>query len=86
MRKKPLPDEMSLKEIRKYAGLTQQKLAEEIGIGFSSLSHYEKQTAKPSLEVFVKLCESLEVSPRVLLKALGFDVTNIPKDEDNSSA
>lgn len=44
-----------LKEKRIEAGLSQNKLAEEIGIGRSTLSLLENGKRKPSYEIMVKI-------------------------------
>lgn len=49
-----------LKRSRISAGLTQQQLAEKIGISRSAVSKYECNKLRPSLKVKAKLCLCLD--------------------------
>lgn len=52
-----------LKELRlKKRGLTQQQIADEIGVNRGSYSNWEKGKREPSFENLVKLADLLEVS------------------------
>lgn len=51
-----------LKMLRKKKGLTQQKLAEILGIKQNSYSDWETGKNEPSLENLVKLADLFEVS------------------------
>ena len=51
-----------IKQKRIEKGLTQEKLAELVGIGPSHMSHVENGTTVPSFEVFISLCNVLEAS------------------------
>ncbi len=53
--------------LRKEMGLTQQKMAETIGIHVNSLKKYESGQAQPSLEVLKKIALELHVSTDFLL-------------------
>ena len=57
-----------VKQQRKLAHLTQEKLAEKAGISFAFVGHIERGTRKASLETLVKLANALKVSPDVLLR------------------
>lgn len=71
-----------LREIRMKRGLTQQKLADSIGVALRSYQCYETGSRNPSLELLVQIADVLEVSTDYLLgrddylKSLGvsFDV------------
>lgn len=52
---------------RKELGLTQNRLAELLGISNNHLSAIENGREKPSLEKFVILCEMLKTTPDFLL-------------------
>ena len=52
----------TLKMLRKKKGLTQQKLAEILGIKQNSYSDWETGNNEPSLENLIKLADLLEVS------------------------
>ena len=72
---------MSLPErlisLRKDKGLTQQQMADAIGIHVNSLKKYESSQAQPSLDVLKKIALSLHVSTDFLL----FDEhERVPKD------
>ena len=51
-----------LKVLRKKKGLTQQQIADEIGVNRGSYSNWEKGKREPSFENLVKLADLLEVS------------------------
>lgn len=51
-----------LKELRLKKGLTQQQIADEIGVNRGSYSNWEKGKREPSYENLVKLADLLEVS------------------------
>ncbi len=48
-----------IRRSRKKAGLTQEKLAELVGISLPFLGHIERGTRKPSLETIVRLSDVL---------------------------
>ena len=56
---------IKLKRIEK--GLTQEKLAELVGIGPSHMSHLESGKTVASMDVFIALCNVLECSADELL-------------------
>jgi transcriptional regulator with XRE-family HTH domain len=60
-----LPDRLIA--LRKDKGLTQQQMADAIGIHVNSLKKYEAAQAQPSLEVLKKIARSLHVSTDFLL-------------------
>lgn len=47
---------------RKLKGLTQQELADMIGVSRTSLNTYERGKAVPNLNTFKKLCNALDLS------------------------
>ena len=53
--------------LRKDKGLTQQVLAEAIGLHISQLKRYEAGTSQPTLDVLRKLAVELSVSADMLL-------------------
>ena len=57
-----------VKQQRKLAQMTQEKLAEKAGISFAFVGHIERGTRKASLETLVKLANALKVSPDTLLQ------------------
>ena len=56
-----------IKQKRNEKGLTQEKLAEMVGIGPSHMSHLESGKTVASLDVFIALCNVLECSADELL-------------------
>lgn len=55
-----------IKEVRKAKGLTQERLAELVGIGTPNISYIETGKFSPSIETFEKIAEALEVKPHEL--------------------
>jgi transcriptional regulator with XRE-family HTH domain len=57
-----------IRELRKLEGLTQRQLAQKIGVSEGQISHYEKDTNKPTLEGLKKMAKVFNVLPSELLK------------------
>ena len=47
--------------------LTQEQLAEQVGVSPAFLGHVERGSRIPSLETLMKLCRALAVTPNALL-------------------
>ena len=58
---------MILKELRKKAKLTQEKLATKVGVSRSTIAMYESGASQPDLQMITKLAEILGVSVDFLL-------------------
>lgn len=56
-----------VRRIRKQKGLTQEVLAEQVGISASFIGHIERGSRIASLETLMQLCRALAVSPNDLL-------------------
>ncbi len=56
-----------LASLRKELGLTQQQMADKIGMHISQLRRYEAGTSQPTVEVFRRIALALNVSADVLL-------------------
>lgn len=56
-----------IRKIRKAQGLSQENLAEMIGISTTHMSHIETGNTKLSLSVFVDIADALEVNTDDLL-------------------
>jgi len=67
-----------LLKFRKITGLTQQALADKIGINVSQLKRYEYSAAQPTLEVIKKIALVLNVSTDILIFG---DAERAPIDE-----
>ena len=57
-----------VRTVRRQQSLTQEQLAEKVGISASFLGHIERGTRKASLDTVIKLCNALKVSPSILLQ------------------
>lgn len=68
---------------RQLIGLTQQELAERIGVSTSFVGHVERGTRKASLETLVALSNALGVSVDYLLAG---SLQGGPDEEDASAA
>ncbi|MBQ8886004.1 MAG: helix-turn-helix transcriptional regulator [Clostridia bacterium] len=51
-----------LKELRQSENLTQQELAEKLGIGRVNYTRYETGAARPDYETLIKLADFYDVS------------------------
>ena len=69
-----------IRELRKKKGLTQQQLAEKVGISNVSLSNYERGTQMPDLNTLARIAVELDVSTDILLGISGeVTETEVPK-------
>ncbi len=57
-----------VREARNTAGLTQEVLAEKADIGVMYLGEIERGIKMPSLKIFIKLVEALNISADYLLR------------------
>lgn len=58
-----------VRQARRQMALTQEELAEKMGISASFLGHIERGSRVASLETLVSLCNVLKVTPEYLLSA-----------------
>ena len=75
---------LKLKELRKQSGMTQQQLADKLGITKSVISYYELSERTPSPDVLKDLAIIFHVSADYLLgieRAKTIDVSDL-SDED----
>ncbi len=56
-----------IRKYRKACGLSQEQLAEQIGISVTHMSHIETGNTKLSLQVFADIANALEVQADILL-------------------
>ena len=70
-----------IRMIRKERNLTQEKLAEAIGVSPSNMSDIENGKANFGIEVFMKITEVLQSSPDRLLGTGRIDTTATYGDE-----
>ncbi len=67
-----------LVSLRKQKGLTQQALADSIGLHITQVKRYEAGTSQPSLEALKKISQTL----RVTTDSLIFETDELEADED----
>ena len=72
-----------IRTVRRNMALTQEELAEQVGISASFLGHIERGTRVASLDTLVALCNVLNVGPEFLLRA-SLTSYNPPMPEDIS--
>lgn len=74
-----------LRALRQAAGLTQQQLADKLGVTKSTVSYYELAVRFPSTDVIVSLAEVFHVTTDHLLglesKAQTIDVTDLSEED-----
>jgi len=70
-----------VKNLRRAQHMTQEDLAEKLGISASFLGHIERGTRIASLETLVKLCQVLDTDPNYLLAASTGSLANHIPDE-----
>ena len=58
-----------VRAVRRQHSMTQECLAEKVGISASFLGHIERGSRVASLETLVALCNVLNVAPEYLLRA-----------------
>jgi len=56
-----------LAELRVRHGLTQVELAEKLGVSQKTITHYERRTSNPSLELINRLAAFFDVPPAELV-------------------
>lgn len=56
-----------LREMRLKCGLTQQNMADRLGIGLRSYQKYEEGSRNPNLEFLVKIADILNITTDYLL-------------------
>ena len=66
-----------VRQARKKLGMTQESLAEAIGVSASFVGHIERGTRVASLDTVVTLCNVLHVTPMYLLSASLIDCGTI---------
>ncbi len=57
-----------IKELRNLNNITQQELANKLGISFQALSNYENNRRTPNVELIKKICVSLNCTTDELLE------------------
>ena len=57
-----------LREIRRRKRITQQWMADQLGIHRTTYTKYETEGVEPSLEIFYRISKLLDVDPKDLLE------------------
>ena len=65
---KPTRTSIIIREGRKRAGLTQQELADKLGITTGAVSNYENGVSFPKEDIMLRLFDSLETEPNILFQ------------------
>lgn len=76
-----------LKELRKLNTLTQQQLADALGVTKATVSYYEKEERTPSPEMLVRIASVFHVSTDYLLGLLPesyIDTNGLTADDINA--
>ena len=75
---------LRVRDGRKAKHLTQEQLAEKVGISSSFMGHIERGTRIASIDTLVSVCNVLSVSPCLLLGAsLSENAVDFPYTNDN---
>lgn len=70
----------NLSALRKAKGLSQEDMAEKLGVSRQAISKWENGLTSPEMANIAKLCEILEVTPN---KLLGYEETEDKNSEQN---
>ena len=62
---------MDLKVIRIKKGISQEKLAKQIGVTRASITNWEKGTTYPSIDIILQVCDVLGVNLKIKEKNNG---------------
>ncbi len=68
---------------RKELGITQEKLAENLGVSPNHLSGIETGAQNPSISFFADICDALDVTPDYLLLG-SMHAESVPEDITDS--
>ncbi|MBQ8944414.1 MAG: helix-turn-helix transcriptional regulator [Clostridia bacterium] len=74
----------NLKLLRNEHKISQQKLAEAVGVSQQSINKYENQSVEPEIAVLIKIADYFSVSVDYLIgrtSSPDFNVSSLTKDE-----
>ena len=80
MKEKNNREKKPVRVFREELGLTRVELGRRIGLSERSLADIELGNSIPKLETVVALSRELKKSLKVMVQALGLDVSDIPDD------
>lgn len=63
-------NELTLKDIRKAAGLTRKEAAEKLGIAYQTLSHYESGRRLPNAHAILEMAYAYDETAETVLYAV----------------
>ena len=67
-----------LKKRIKDKNMTHKELAKRLGCAYSMIGFYIRGEKQPSVNMFFKICQILEVKPTELAQDFGIDIKGIP--------
>lgn len=85
MSREPTRAAILIRESRKRAGLTQQALAEKLGITTSAVCNYESGASFPKAEMVFGLCDILDLTPATCSSVNKFFLTRQLLDKRSAS-
>ena len=71
--------EMNIKQLREQRGMTQEELANRLGVKYPAVSKWERGMAYPSMNTVIKMAELFKVSLDVVL-----GLAPIPGNEESA--
>lgn len=71
--------EMNIKQLREQRGMTQEELANRLGVKYPAVSKWERGMAYPSMNTVIKMAELFQVSMDVVL-----GLAPIPRNEETA--
>lgn len=70
-------------EVRRRAGMSSDKLAELCNVGAVHIRKIESGAKSPSMQLFTRICNALQISPHYLLQdSLNKTIASIGKDNE----
>lgn len=68
-----------LRQLREARGLSQNSLAERVGVSQATISSWERGVGAPDVVELVRLAKALKMHPEVLIDAEQLDVDRLPR-------
>jgi len=75
-----------LQELRQKSQLSQEDLAERIGVSRQAISKWESEQSNPDIENIIRLSEVYNTSTDYILKGTQPSATHVPKKSEYTSA
>lgn len=72
---------VNLKTLRKQKGVSQQKLAEAIGVSQQSINRYENHNIEPDISTLIKIADFFDISIDTLVGRCKTEELNIAEQE-----